>query len=356
MAQDDSDLCVQNGGPESSRASRHNKMITPDPKEKKTFLDYPYDVRILIYDAFFGSEICGVSVKLIIALNPKSYKSGVFWGAGKGIGNPMTRMTAQHKISLLATCKAICDEASPFFYRAHVFHMKLLDRRRSRLGPFLMLPSPIQQSLRAITKIYLTDEPTKLTSAANSNVATYITFLTLACAGLKSLTIDAAMFYEKLGNDYSDTAFALSELWPRLNYLRLRVQHSKRMTWKAHRDLIAPGFKWHVEKDLERMGLGYSEHRRGPDIHRSVFYLDRACLEKDDTVHAQMDDETSEDTSDDSSSTDSDDDSLDSDDSMLNDTHNDQAATLHAHNPTHGTDDDSTDSDDDDSTDSDDEN
>ena len=298
----------------------------PDPKEKRTFLDYPYDVRIPIYDAFFASEFCGLSLQLIVA-DPQSYKSDIFWDAARGIGNPMTRMTARHKVSLLLTCKATFQEACPFYYRAHTFHMKLLDRRAIRLGPFSQLSDPIQQGLRALTKIYLTDQPTKRTLAANSNVATYVTFLTLACVSLKSLVIDAAIYYERPGKDYSDTAFALSELWPRLDYLCLRVPESKRKGWEAYRDLIAPGFKWHVEKDLERMGLGYPEYRRGPDIHRSVFYLDRARLEKDDTVHTQMDDGTSENTSDNTSSTDNDDDSLDSNDGMQNDTHNNPSRT-----------------------------
>lgn len=315
MAQDDLDLGVPNGGRKSSRAIRQNKMIIPDSKDKKTFLDYPYDVRILIYDAFFASEFCGLSVQLIVA-DPKSYKSDIFWDATRGIGNPMTRMTAHHKVSLLVTCTAILDEALPFFYRAHTFHMKLLDRRRFRLGPFSQLSLPIQQGLRAITKIYLTDQPTKLTSAANSNAATYVTFLTLACVSLKSLVIDAAIHYERPGKDYSDTAFALSELWPRLDYLCLRLPDSTRKGWKPYRDFIAPGVKWHCEGNFEWAGFSYG--RAGATIQRSVFFLDRSCLEKDGTAHAQMDDgssdDTSDDTSDDSSTTTSDDDSIDSDD------------------------------------------
>ncbi|MDI1493501.1 MAG: hypothetical protein OHK93_005291 [Ramalina farinacea] len=315
MAQDDPDFDVRSGRPKSSRAIRHNDMMLPLSKEKKTFLDYPYDVRILIYDAFFGSEFCPLSVQSIVA-DPKSYKSDIFWDATRGIGNPLTRMTAHHKVSLLVTCKAILDEASPFFYRAHTFHMKLLDRRRFRLGPFSQLPLPIQQGLRAITKIYLTDQPTKLTSAANSNVATYVTFLTLACVSLKSLVVDAAIHYERPGKDYSDTAFALSELWPRLDYLCLRVPESKRKGWKAYQDLVAPGVKWHCEGNFEWAGFSYG--RAGPAIRRSVFFLDRSCLEKDGTAHAQMDDgksdDTSDDTSDDSSTTTSDDDTSESDD------------------------------------------
>ena len=301
---DDPDLGVQHGGPGSSRMIPHDKMKLPEPKEKKAFLDYHFDVRSLIYDAFFSSEFCGLSLPLIVA-DPGSYKTDFFWDATRGIGNPMTRMTAHHKVSLLITCKAILNEARPFFYRAHVFHIKLLDKRRCRLGPFLLLPSHVQKSLQAITKIYLTDQPTKLTSAANANVATYIAFLTLACANLKSLILDAAMFYEKLGNDYSDTAFALSELWPRLDYLRLRVQYSAGRGWEAHRNLIAPGFNWHLEKDVEWRGFTYGRH--SSEVQRRVFYLDRAHLKQDEEVH-------SEDTSSDSSASTSDEDSTDSDD------------------------------------------
>ena len=311
MAQHDQEPNIHHGGQESSRAIRHNKMTTPHPKEKKTFLDYPYDVRILMYNAFFASEFCGLSLQLIVA-DPTSYKSDIFWDATRGVGNPMTRMTAHQKVSLLLTSKAVCQEARPFFYRAHTFHMKLLDRRASRLGPYSQLSSPIQQGLRAITKIYLTDQPTKRTLAANSNVATYITFVTLACVSLKSLVIDAAIYYERPGKDYSDTAFALSELWPRLDYLCLRVPNSKRKGWEAYRDFIAPGVRWHCEGDFEWAGFSYG--RQGPETQRSVFILDRACLEKDDTGRALLNQKTSDDMSDDDATSSSDDDTSDSDD------------------------------------------
>ena len=335
MAQDNSDLGVNDRGPKSSRAIRLYKMMMSDPKEKKTFLDYPYDIRILIYDAFFGSESCGLSVKSIVA-DPKSHKSDIFWDAARGIGNPMTRMTAHHKVSLLIACRAIFHEACPFFHRAHSFHMKLLNKRKFRLGPFSQLPPPIQQGLRAITKIYLTDQPTKLTSAANSNVATYITFLTVACVNLKSLVIDAGIYYERPGKDYSDTAFALSDLWPRLDYLCLRVQQSRRKCWKAYRDLIAPGVKWHCEGNFEWAGFSYG--RQGPEMQRGVFYLDRACLEKDDTARAQVDDETSDNTSDDSSTTTSDDGTTDSDEDDSTDSDDDESTDSDAEDKMHSND------------------
>ena len=267
------------------------------PAKYGSFLDYPFEIRAMVYEGFFATEFCesddakedlGQSLSneigsmLLMDSDEKADGCEDAWEEAPEGEKIQTdrRMTAYDKVSLLLANKAVLEEASPFFYRLHEFQLIRLEQGPYLFPPSVYLPRQIKQVLGLITKVRIVNqnaEDREQTILFRYNVCHYIPFLRSMFTSLRSLTIDIGL------TEFDSLSYIVDELqqlWPRLDYLQLIIEY---MYWgdveNALRS-IAAGLNWSYcpgdrDKDLD------SDNQRFPK--GIVCSLERNCLEKDIT-------------------------------------------------------------------------
>ena len=264
------------------------------PAKYGSFLDYPFEIRAMVYEDFFATEFCesddakedlgqspsdGAGSMLFMDSDEKEEDWEEVWEEEPKEDRiqPDKRMTAHDKVSLLLANKAVLEEASLFFYRLHEFQFLVLEQRQDTLTTSPHLSCYLKQALRSITKVRMMNqnaEDTVERSLFYHHVSYYITFLRSRFISLRSLTIDVEL------SDYDDPSYAVDELqqlWPRLDYLQLVIDYHFSRDVEYVLRSIAPGLKWsHYPEDIDRrLSSRFQQLAR-----RRVFYLDRTCLEK----------------------------------------------------------------------------
>lgn len=246
------------------------------------FLDYPFDMRAMIYEVFFAAESCesgeakpevGESFPVIGLPTLLAETDDRNEGSEEGITQLDRRMTAHDKVSLLLANKAVLEEASPFFHRLHVFRLSLL-RNETCLKDLSRLSDRIQHSLRAMAKVQVGGFEGD--SFYRNDRCLWL--LKDACPNLKWLTTDIYVPHGYDPKEYLEE-HPLDQLWPRLDHLQLYVRYHSCNDVVDLLHLIAPGFKWSWYEKSNEKGRVY----RGviaPKFRKKVFMIDRDHLEE----------------------------------------------------------------------------
>ncbi|MDI1493524.1 MAG: hypothetical protein OHK93_005314 [Ramalina farinacea] len=227
------------GGAESIRQTKH-----------VTFLDLPFDIRFMIYKAFF--ELQGFSdrewqthlKRFTASIYNRSHaqKSHIVMPLLKSLAsNNIRRVTAHNKMSLLLTSKAIFDEASGLFYRLHTFNVPNPDELHKRPAE---VSTSIQQVLDKIERIALFHENSIYDSAYSRNFSRHISVLPDLYAQLKVVSIEFQGFDFQFDERIM---LALQSTWIKLQLLRLCALNKKREIPRVNLSSIAPGFHWYRE-------------------------------------------------------------------------------------------------------------
>lgn len=264
------------------------------PVKYDSFLEYPFEIRAMIYKDFFAAEFCesyegkeelgqspsnGVGSMLVTDSDEKEEDWEDVWEEAPEEDKMQIhrRMTAHDKVALLLANKAILEEALPFFHRLHEFQLLLLEQYQDILTTSPHLPRHIKQVLGVITKVRMVNrhaEDTEEPYLFYHSVPYYIAFLRSMCTNLRSLTIDFELSDD---DDYSDAVDELQQLWPRLDYLQLVIKYQYSGDVEYILRSIALGLKWsHYREDNDRS----VDSQNQQFSRRRVCSLDRTCLEK----------------------------------------------------------------------------
>ncbi|MDI1493500.1 MAG: hypothetical protein OHK93_005290 [Ramalina farinacea] len=200
-------------------------------ENERGFLDLPLEIRMMVYELFFGAQTFRLRLPGIDSSDPAD-------------GAVFLQAKARQKVSLLLANREICVEASSFFHRLHLFRIRLLNTWQFRLVPHYRLSVGIQQTLEVIKHVELKYQNPDLDSAEDYNVSTYLRFLRLGCPALKSLRIEFAQ-YICFSNSEKESVVELQQLWPRLDSLEVWVEHLDELEEMPQGDFIAPGEEWH---------------------------------------------------------------------------------------------------------------
>ena len=291
---DDEDLAAATANFTISPHSKPSTAEKPVPKKCSSFLNYPFEIRAMVYEVFFAADICesgkggqnpgqlpskeeGSMLVMQSDGHDEDWEDVEEGASGKDIIQTERRMTAHNKVSLLLANKAVLAEASSFFYRLHEFQLLVLGQGEDILADSSHLPCHIQQVVGAIAKVTLVNLDTEDTDEEKlfyCIVDCYIAFTGRVFTNLRSLTVDfELMEYD----DPTNGIHELQQLWPRLGYLQLNIEYPYSKRVENILRLIAPGLKWsHYPEDNHR-SIDSEGQRMS---QRRVFYLDRAHLEK----------------------------------------------------------------------------
>ena len=223
---------------------------------EKGFLDFSLEVRMMVYDIFFGAPIFPFSQSRTRCREPYARK-GDFVVA-----------IAHDKIPLLLTNKDIWAEASPFFYRLHIFRIRLLNHYQFPLPSYNLISAGVRQVLQAIRRIDLAYLLPGRDSAEDATASPYLRLLRKCCHALKSLRVELS--HDSCLESTSDaSACELQQLWPRLDSLQVCVRHFVNLYEMPQGEYIAPGEQW-----CQAVCEGYWADSRLPrrtDLKRSVY-------------------------------------------------------------------------------------
>ena len=264
------------GGAELIRQTKH-----------VTFLDLPFDIRFMIYKAFF--ELQGFSdrewqkylKRFTASIYNRSHakKSHIVMPLLRSLApSNIRRVTAHHKISLLVTSKAIFYEASALFYRLHTFHSPSPDELHKRPAE---VSTSVQQVLDKIERIALFHEKSTYDPAYSHNFSRHISVLPNLYARLKELSIEfqGLMFQSDEG-----IMLALQSTRMNLQLLRLCVLNDKRETLRMNLSSIAPGFHWFREPEDGQAEAESSPDRIKLGKGKSVFFVRRRGQTLDQSI------------------------------------------------------------------------
>ena len=243
-----------------------------------TFLDLPFDIRFMIYKAFFGLQAFGIH-----EWQPylKGFSNGTdtrshaqnFHGVKPLLkslaSDSMRRVTAHNKVSLLLTSKSVLHEASTLLYQLHTFHVPTLGKA---FEPPPEISISVGKVLNQIERIALVYETPVCDAAYEYRVIWHIALMLRCFPQLKELSVEfqlriRSQFGEKIRR-------ALQSAWPRLELLRVCVLHDK---WNSCLNLssIAPGFQWFKELEDGRIRPAPLPECFRPEPRKTTFLVDR---------------------------------------------------------------------------------
>lgn len=153
--------------------------------------------------------------------------------------------TTRHKVPLLLTNRGIWLEASPFFYRLHLFNIRLLNIYQFPLPLYHDISAGVRNVLQAIRRIELRYRIPGVDSAEDATASTYLRLLRICCYGLKLLRVELSQD-SCLNTTVNRSACELQQLWPRLDSLQVCVQHSEDLDAMPQGEFIAPGAQWRL--------------------------------------------------------------------------------------------------------------
>ena len=230
---------------------------------ERGFLDFPLEVRMMLYDIFFGAQVFRIGQPRSESGDPGADESTI------------TRATARHKVSLLLTSRDIWVEASPFFYRLHVFHIRLLDARRFPFAAYSHFSMGVCQVLQAINYVELIYQNPDLDSAEDYNVSAYLRLLRFCGPTLKSLRIELLRFTWSSISDKKGSVSELQHLWPRLDSLQVCIQHEEdELDAMPGGEFIAPGELWRRQV-CEKLWEDAAHQGRRRAFKRTVYSVTR---------------------------------------------------------------------------------
>ena len=244
-----------------------------------TFLDFPFDIRFMIYKEFFGHQDFSDREwqTYLKSFTGRIYSRSHVQNSHTVMpllqslaSNNMRRVTAHNKISLLLTRKSIFSEASGLFYQLHTFYVPTPDELHKRP---VEISTTVQAVLDKIERIALFYEESTYDSAYNRNFNRHISVLPVLYAQLKVLSIDFQGFNFQFDEGIM---LALQTIWTDLQLLRLCIFHKKREALRTmNLSSIAPGFHWFRELEDGSAQVESYPHRIRPGAGASVFLVNR---------------------------------------------------------------------------------
>ena len=228
-------------------------LETSKSDKERGFLDLALEIRLMVYELFFGAQVYRIRQP------------------GRATEDVVIA-TARQKVPLLLANRAVWAEASPVFYRLHIFRIRLLYTRQFPILTHNCLSAGIQNVLQAIQYVDLTYENPDLDTSTDWNVADYLRFLRLGCPALKSLRIELVKFSR---TDWvRELAPELRLLWTRLDSLELCLEHWDELDAMPQGDFIAPAEEWHRKKcESPPVDAAHRRLRRG--MWRTTYCVER---------------------------------------------------------------------------------